>query len=717
MSTVTIRCRLATSEETRRHLWQLMVEKNTPLINALLKLVAQHADFGVWRRRGTLPDKAVEQLCAPLKQNPRFAEQPGRFYTSAQRTVQQTYEAWLAFHHGKQAQLEGKKRWLKTIESDTQLAEVCHVSLEGICAKASAILEQLSTSVPSGTPPLKQLKKSKKSKKPQKDPSLLSQLFELFDTTEDPLSRRAIIHLLKHGCKVNEQEENLGDEDLSRRLARKRKEIQRLEEQLKAQTPKGRAPTDEEAEERILQAISLPEHPGLMFALYLAWALFYDPVPSPKYTQFVFTCLLRRVCQFEEARIYFEFLDWKEDFAYNGLSLMRSPKSLPYPILYGAGDLRWSRNQEGRICVSFNGLGQYSFQVYCDKRQLSLFELFLQDSQTLKAKENQNQYTGSFLLLRDASLLWQEKEQGKRVVQKIKSQINHPVEEASNQQAQEQNSAPWNQYRLELQCTIDTQHLTIEGTEQIRQTKLASRSKELKDRRAKNNLDETQLKALHREESKQTRLENAKHFRRSDAPLYKGDPDVLVGVSFNLAAPATVAVVKGSTGEVLAFRSPRQLLGNNYKLLNRQRHQQQQHDQQRRRNQQRGKAEQPSESELGLYIDRLLAKAIITLAKQYQANSVVLPEMKGLRERIQSELEAKAERKIPGSKAAQALYAKQYRQQVHRWSYGRLMQNVQSQAAKVGIRVESGYQPFEGNPQEKARDLAIAAYHARQISS
>ena len=30
--------------------------------------------------------------------------------------------------------------------------------------------------------------------------------------------------------------------------------------------------------------------------------------------------------------------------------------------------------------------------------------------------------------------------------------------------------------------------------------------------------------------------------------------------------------------------------------------------------------------------------------------------------------------------------------------------------------VELGYQPFQGSPQEKARDLALAAYHSRQIA-
>ena len=724
MSTVTIRCHLVTSEETHRYLWQLMAEKNTPLINELLKLVSQHPDFKAWRRRGTLPDKAVKQLCDFLKQTPRFAQQPGRFYTSAERIVQQTYEAWLASHKGKQAQLEGKKRWLRIVEGDTQLAQICNVSLDAICAKAQDILKQVATSDPSGKISFKQHRKSKKPKKTQEASSLIGRLFELFDATEDPLSRRAIIHLLKHGCKVCEEEEDF--EQLSQRLARKRKEIQRLEEQLEAQTPKGRAPIEQEADERILQAIRLPKHPGLMLALSLAWALFCDPTPSPKYELFIFTYLLKRVCQFEEARIHLEFLDWEENFADNRLNLTRSPIALPYPILYGAQDLvKWSRNGQGRICLSFNGLAKdHLFEVRCDRRQLSLFELFLEDWQTLQAKENKGQYSGSFLLLREATLLWREsKHIAKQIVKKKKnvnpigSQDEYQLEDELVQQSNEQNLAPWKKYHLELHCTVDTQLFTIEGTEKIRQEKLASRDEEIKGRSTKNSIDDNQDKSLNREQAKQVTLENSKYFRRSQRPLYQGNFDILVGVSFNLTASAVVAVVKGSTGEVLAFRSTRQLLGENYKLLNRQRQKQKEHDQQRRKNQQKGRSEQPSESQLGLYIDRLLAKAIVALAKQYGAGSIVIPNLKGLRERIQSELEVKAERKIPGNREAQTLYAKQYRKQVHRWSYHRLTQNIQSQAVKVGIQVETEHQPFQGSPQEKARDLAIMTYHARQISS
>jgi single-stranded DNA-specific DHH superfamily exonuclease len=84
-----------------------------------------------------------------------------------------------------------------------------------------------------------------------------------------------------------------------------------------------------------------------------------------------------------------------------------------------------------------------------------------------------------------------------------------------------------------------------------------------------------------------------------------------------------------------------------------------------------------------------------------------------MREIVQSEIQARAEQKVPSYKEGQQRYAKQYRVSVHRWSYGRLSQCIHESAAKVGIAIEIGQQPIRGSPEEKARDLAIAAYHTR----
>jgi transposase len=90
-----------------------------------------------------------------------------------------------------------------------------------------------------------------------------------------------------------------------------------------------------------------------------------------------------------------------------------------------------------------------------------------------------------------------------------------------------------------------------------------------------------------------------------------------------------------------------------------------------------------------------------------------LPKLGDMREIIQSEVQAKAEKKIPGFIELQKNYAKEYRKSAHNWSYGRLIENIQSQAAKEGIEIETGKQPNRGIPQEQARDIALFAYQCR----
>jgi IS605 OrfB family transposase len=118
-------------------------------------------------------------------------------------------------------------------------------------------------------------------------------------------------------------------------------------------------------------------------------------------------------------------------------------------------------------------------------------------------------------------------------------------------------------------------------------------------------------------------------------------------------------------------------------------------------------------SELGEYIDRLLAKEIIAIAQTYCAGSIVLPKLGDMREQIQSEIQSKAEQKSDLVEVQQK-YAKQYRVSIRQWSYGRLITSIKSQAAKIGIVIEEGKQPIRANPQEKAKELAINAYQSRK---
>ncbi|MHC5675614.1 type V CRISPR-associated protein Cas12k [Nostoc sp.] len=146
MSQITIQCRLVASESSRHQLWKLMAELNTPLINELLHQVNQHPEFETWRQKGKHPNSVVKKLCEPLKTDPRFIGQPGRFYASARALVNYIYKSWFALMKRSQFQLEGKNRWLEMLNSDVELVESSGVSLDSLRTKAAEILVQFCSS-------------------------------------------------------------------------------------------------------------------------------------------------------------------------------------------------------------------------------------------------------------------------------------------------------------------------------------------------------------------------------------------------------------------------------------------------------------------------------------------------------------------------------------------------------------------------------------------
>ncbi len=366
-------------------------------------------------------------------------------------------------------------------------------------------------------------------------------------------------------------------------------------------------------------------------------------------------------------------------------SLLRKSSLVPFPVAYETNtDLTWFKNQKGRICVRFSGLSEHTFEIYCDSRQLNWFKRFLEDQQI--KHDSKNQHSSSLFTLRSGRIIWQE------------------VEGKGN---------PWNVHRLTLHCTLDTRLWTNEGTEQIREEKAAEIARILTWMKEKGDLNENQQAFVKRKHSTLARINNP--YPRPSQSLYKGQSHILVGVSLGLDKPTTVAVVDATIGKVFIYRSIRQLLGDNYKLLNRQRQQQQHKSHQRHKAQKSAAPNSFGESELGQYVDRLLAQAIVAIAQTYQAGSIVLPKIGDMREIVQSEIQARAEAKCPGCIEGQQKYGKQYRSRVHKWSYGRLVQSIQSQAAKTGIAIEEGQQPIRGSPQEQARELAIAAYKSRKL--
>lgn len=363
--------------------------------------------------------------------------------------------------------------------------------------------------------------------------------------------------------------------------------------------------------------------------------------------------------------------------------LLIQPQSVPFPVTYESNeDLTWSKNAKGRLCVKFNGLSEHTFQIYCDQRQLKWFQRFLEDQQI--KRESIDQHSSSLFTLRSGRIAW--------ALGKGKGD-------------------PWNIHHLTLYCTLDTRLWTAEGTEQVRQEKADDIAKTLTRMKEKGDLNEKQEAFIRRKNSTLTRINNP--FPRPSQPLYQGRSQILVGINLGLEKPATAAIVDGTTGEAIAYRSLRQLLGDNYKLFNRQRQEKQRQSHQRHKAHKSAASNQFGESELGEYVDRLLAKEIVTLAQTYQAGSIVLPKLEDMRELVHSEIQTRAEQKIPGYVEGQQKYAKQYRVNVHQWSYGRLIENIQVQAAKIGISIEQGQQLVRGSPQEKAKEMAIAAYRSR----
>ena len=611
-----------------------MAKLNTPLINELLVSVCQHPDFEAWRHKGKVPTGTIKELCEPLKTDPRFVEQPLRFYTSAINTVSYTYKSWLKLQKRLQLQLERKTHWLEMFKSDAELIEESEGTLDSIRNKASEILAQL-------TPKSTNIEKHKKGyldknpKKSKDDKSLVLVLFDAYDNTEDTLTRSAISYLIKNGCKVTDKEE-----DAEKFIKRQRKleiQIQRLTEQLEARIPKGRDLTDDEWQKNLILAT--------------------DQVPK------------------NEA----EAKSWQN-------ALLRKSNSVPFPVTYETSeDMIWSKNEKGRICVRFGGIREHTFEIYCDNRQLHWFKRFLSDQEV--KKNSKNQHTSSLFTLRSGRISWQEG-QGK--------------------------GEPWNIHHLTLYCTVDTRLWTAEGTKLVAEEKAEEIAKIITKTKEKGQLNNNQLAFIKRKNTTLARINNT--YPRPSKPLYKGQSHILLGVSLGLEKPATVAVVDMISGKVLTYRSIKQLLDNNYRLLNRRRQQKKALSHKRKVAQTQAAPNQYGDSELGEYIDRLLAKEIVAIAQKYSAGSIALPKLEGMREQINSEIQAKAEEKCPESIEAQKKYAKQYRRSVNQWSYGRLIENINSQAAQAGIVIEETKQCVKGSPQDKAKEIALAAYKSRNKS-
>jgi hypothetical protein len=464
MSQITIQCRLFADETARRYLWELMSDRNTPLVNELLRLVAIHSDFPTWRSSGKIPTKEFTKLAKTLDKDSRFNNQPAKFRISAEKTALYTFKSWVAIQKRTQWRLKGKISWLRMLRTNEESIADCGQDLEQIRLKAQSLLLQYQSSEDSA----------------ESRGNLRTSLYQAYDETEEALSRSAIAYLLRNRCQIpSETEENV-KEFLKYRYKIKN-QIKSLTQQLENRLPKGRDLTGE------------------------------------------------------------RFLNKQDN------------------------------------------------------------------------------------------------------------------------------------YIKRLQSTLD-------------------------------------------------KIERP--FERPSRLLDRGQSNIIVAVSMGLQSPVTAIAIDITTQEILAYRNTKQLLGDNYRLVNRQRNLQTQQRHSSHKAQKQGLSRQFSNSELGEHLDRLFAKAIVELAQTYRAGSIALPKLDQIRLIIQSEVDAMAQQKIPDYLEGQKKYAKQVRINLHNWSYNRLSESIISKAAQFEIAIEYGTQPARASPnvreasrnENRAKEIALSAYAKRTVS-
>ena len=669
------------SEGAKQFIWQLSVA-STQLCKELNEHICQHPDFETWKRNGCIPSGTLKRLWNVARRKAPYAEMPERFQRSALLRLENIYAGWFKIQEKLLSQLNKLNRWLSIAKSDQELIEISGCELEQIQARANELICEIRTRLDrlkqSQTATNKQDKNYSKPADPtvtqssdrygrnKENRSLINELYNLYFSLVEQdtrvLDQCAISHLIKNRCEIATELED--PKKFTFIYQKRHKKAQRIEQQLEARLPQIKDLGDD-----ALKALSDSPH----------------------------------VVHLNNA-----------EFVAQLANIQRRPSSIPYPLLFYSGDdLTWqlikrrdpvTQQIQDRIFVRFKGLKtylrnqlqqlgpkqselnkEYIFEVRCDRRQHQIFQQFLKDYQTYAA--NKKQYSVGLFLFKSAALLWRET-------------TKHECFE----------------HQLYLQCTIDYRCLTAEGTELAKAEKIAEVQRKLKQYETKQqrgeeatNAQQTNYKSL------QNQLHSLDHpFSRPSKPPYKGEPNIIVGVSFSLEQLATVAVVDCSSQQVLAYRSIRQLLGKDYQLLSAYRLEQRRNANERHKRQKQGKANHLSEANKGKHLNRLLAKAIVDVAQAFKAGSLALPNLTGLRESIQSEIAAKAELNYPGDRAKQQQYQKQYKINVHRWSYARLTHSIKDRASKVGMPLEVGQQPLKEDSQTKAVQIAISAYLARQ---
>ncbi|MBD2164660.1 hypothetical protein H6G04_09625 [Calothrix membranacea FACHB-236] len=657
----TIRCHLHASEDVLRKVWEEMTQKNTPLIVQLLKSVSEQPEFEANQEKGTISKKEITKLRKALTNDSALQQQSGRLGTSADSLVTEVYTSWLKLSQKIKKQKEGKEYFLNNIlKSDVELVEESNCDLQTIRCKAQDILSQpkeFLEQIINNDADLNQTKSARKKVQNSSNEINASKQSENSDSQEN-LDKNIPQTLAEILYKIHKITQDILTQCAVAYLIKNHNQVSDIEEDIK--NLKKRRTEKQVQIKRLEEQIQNKKLPN------------GRDITGERYNQ-AFDNLINQVPQDNE-----EFAEWIS-------SLLNKVSHLPYPIDYLYSDLTWYKNEKGKIFVYFNGWAKFHFQICCNKRQLHFFKRFLEDHKALKESEKgETKLSGSLVTLRSVQLLWQQGEGA---------------------------GEPWKVNKLALHCTYDARLLTAEGTEEVRQEKTDTTQQQVTKAESNENIDSDEQKSLNRNISLLSRLNNS--FARPSKPIYRGQSNIIVGVSFHPVELATLVVVDIITKEKIICQTVKQLLGDAFSLLSRRRRQQVHFRKEREKAQKKDSPCNMGESQLGEYVDKLLAKRIVEVAKEYQASCIVLPTLKDTKEIRTSVIQAKAEAKFPGDVNAQKIYVKEYNRQIHNWSYSRLQESIKSKAAELKISIEFSIQASYDTLQEQAINLALSAYQCR----
>ncbi|MGV0028194.1 type V CRISPR-associated protein Cas12k [Phormidesmis priestleyi] len=239
------------------------------------------------------------------------------------------------------------------------------------------------------------------------------------------------------------------------------------------------------------------------------------------------------------------------------------------------------------------GLSHLCLRLYCDRRQLPVFRQLVEESEANKARKQPDKFSLALSPLRSAGLMWVEDPQQlhKKNHRKLKNLwlkwFSHMSCQDFPAKIWEQwfqslvylclsYNLPWQTHRLYLHATIDPRLLTAEGTEAVRQEKIALMGKFLKGLKEADEMpmseelsEEEQAELLTAEKNRRTvtkknqttltRLQNNSPPPRPSRVAYQGNPDIAVKVAFSREHIAGVAVSDGCQ-PVLDYRDIKSLL-------------------------------------------------------------------------------------------------------------------------------------------------------------